>query len=219
MHLFPFEKWRLEVAQITTGLRAVLNFSAAYNISQAFVGARRLRREIVDQYIRPWNHMKILDLGCGTGEILDYLPQVDYVGIDLSDQYIARAQQRYGHRGMFYAGRAERGNGLAKGQFDLVLLVGVLHHLSSLEAREMVVVAKSALKVAGRMVTVDPCFDSNQSFFARYLAAKDRGQNVRTEQGYRHLAQPYFVVVKSFVRHDLLRIPYTHCILECNGGL
>jgi cyclopropane fatty-acyl-phospholipid synthase-like methyltransferase len=209
----------MEMVQVTTRLRAILNSPQMYDIYQAVVGAVRFREEILNQYIRPRNQMKILDLGCGTGRILDYLPHVDYVGIDLSEKYITEAQQRYGGRGTFHAGLAEQAEWLTNGQFDLVLAIGVLHHLGDLEAKAMIALATSALRVVGRMVAVDPCFDKQQSFFARFLASRDRGQNVRTEQGYQDLAQPYFSTVKGTVRHDLLRIPYTHCILECTGRL
>ncbi|RKZ63742.1 MAG: class I SAM-dependent methyltransferase, partial [Candidatus Parabeggiatoa sp. nov. 3] len=45
--------------------------------------------------------------------------------------------------------------------------------------------------------------------------SKDRGQNVRTQEGYLELASQVFSNITTDIRHDLLRIPYTHFILEC----
>jgi hypothetical protein len=35
------------------------------------------------------------------------------------------------------------------------------------------------------------------------------------EHGYRALAQAAFDQVESVVRRDILRVPYTHCIMNC----
>jgi hypothetical protein len=49
----------------------------------------------------------------------------------------------------------------------------------------------------------------------RWLLAKDRGKFVRTREEYLRLALARFSKVESHVRHDLLRIPYTHLIMRC----
>ncbi len=49
---------------------------------------------------------------------------------------------------------------------------------------------------------------------ARYLLARDRGADVRTEQAYRVLAARRF---RSDVRHDTSRVPYTIVYLVCSG--
>ena len=54
---------------------------------------------------------------------------------------------------------------------------------------------------------------------ARWLAALDRGQNVRKADELVILAQEHFSTVNVTVRHDLLRIPYTHAILECQKAI
>jgi SAM-dependent methyltransferase len=207
-----------EMAQVTTGLRSILSFPNVYSLSQNVVGGKRLRKEIAKHYIRPQNGMKILDIGCGTGDILDYLPGVDYVGIDPSESYISSAIHKFGDRGAFHAGRAEDAVWLTSSRFDLVLLIGVLHHLGDDQVNSFLDLAKSTLYSGARLVTVDPCFHKQQSIVARYFANKDRGQNVRTEGGYRTLFERHFTTVISTVRHDLLNIPYTHCILECSDG-
>jgi cyclopropane fatty-acyl-phospholipid synthase-like methyltransferase len=204
------------MAEVTTGLRSILSLPNVYSIAQNIVGASRLRKEIASHYIRPRTGMKILDIGCGTGDILDYLPGVDYVGIDLSESYISSAKRKFGGRGAFHVGRAEDVAWLASNPFDVLLSIGVLHHLEDEEVSSFLDLAKSSLNSGARMVTADPCYHEQQSIVARYLANNDRGQNVRTEEGYRLLFERAFTTVKSTIRHDLLNIPYTHCILECS---
>jgi hypothetical protein len=48
---------------------------------------------------------------------------------------------------------------------------------------------------------------------AKLLIAQDRGQNVRTEAGYKDLVSNVFKSVKVTVRHKKW-IPYTHCFTE-----
>jgi hypothetical protein len=74
--------------------------------------------------------MRILDLGCGTAEILGALPtDITYVGYDMSPEYIAAAQNRFAGRGTFHCRLLEQAEVAALEPFDLVLGIGVLHHL------------------------------------------------------------------------------------------
>ena len=75
--------------------------------------------------------------------------------------------------------------------------------------------ARRALKPGGKLVTVDGVWTNDQSATARWLLARDRGEYVRGEQEYVKIASQEFGNIKPSVRHDLLRIPYTHLILEC----
>lgn len=95
------------MAQITSGLRSILSNPNVYDFLQNVLGAGKLRKELVRKYVRPYGGMKILDIGCGTGEILEYLPAVDYLGVDLSETYIRSAVDPYGERGEFHVGRAD----------------------------------------------------------------------------------------------------------------
>ena len=100
-------------------------------------------------------------------------------------------------------------------QFDLVLAVGVLHHLNDAEALQLCKLAEAALKPGGRFITFDGCYLSGQSPIAHYLLTRDRGQNVRDQEGYTKLVSQVLTKNVVSIRHDLLRIPYTHIILEC----
>ena len=98
--------------------------------------------------------------------------------------------------------------------FDIVLALGLLHHLNDAVAVDVMELAAKALKPGGRLVTIDPCFDPLQNPIARLLIRGDRGQNVRDRAGYEALASVFFKSPLVKVRHTSW-IPYTHCIMEC----
>ena len=100
-----------------------------------------------------------------------------------------------------------------------MLAAGVLHHLDDTRAVSLFNLARKALKPGARLVTFDGCFVAGQPKLARFVVSRDRGQYVRESAEYAKLAEQVFPQVRSFVRHDLLRIPYTHVILQCaNAG-
>lgn len=103
------------------------------------------------------------------------------------------------------------------GKFHLVIARGVLHHLDDGEAESLCKLARQALAPGGRLVTLDACYAVGQHRFAKMLIDRDRGRNVRDAAGYRALANRVFDDVTVEVRHDLMRVPYTHCSLEARA--
>ncbi len=189
--------------------------AGVYSLFARTVGAHRGRRLYVDQHVRPKTGDRILDIGCGPADILEALPPVDYHGFDLSPDYIAAAQRRFGGRGQFHVELVGTDTVSRYAGFDLVLATGVLHHLNDAEAVNLFRIAQAALKPAGRLVTLDGCFVPRQSPLARFFLRRDRGHYVREEAAYVALARQVFAQVQPRVRTDLLRIPYTHLVLEC----
>ena len=67
-------------------------------------------------------------------------------------------------------------------------------------------------------MTIDPCFAPGQSPVARWLLRRDRGRFVRTRPAYLALAREAYPSVESDLRHDLLRIPYTHLVMVARSS-
>ena len=136
-------------------LKSLLDQPVIYKLFSALVGAQYSISTLVNQYVRPAAGDRILDIGCGPGKILDHLPQVDYFGFDFSPSYIESATRRYGHRGQFFCQRVSEAQVFLEQpeSFDIVLAIGVLHHLDDAEAMQLFEIARRALKKDG--VTAD----------------------------------------------------------------
>lgn len=205
------------MGQVTSGVRAVLSHPVVYEAFQRIMGAKRGREWLVCKFIRPFPGMRILDLGCGPANILASLPaDVAYTGYDMSAEYIAAAEEKFGRRGTFHCRLLEQAEVAALEPFDLVMGIGVLHHLDDRSARQFMTLAKAALKPGGRVLTHDACYAQGQNPIARFLINRDRGQHVRGMADYRSLAEGTFTTITGAVTHWAWP-PYTHWTMECSG--
>lgn len=205
--------------EIRSGIRSVLSAGWVYNFFQYLIGDTKARLTFVNEYLRPRDDgMRVLDVGCGTGTMVRFLPaSMNYTGIDHSSTYIKQAISQYGHRGHFSVCKAERLELTTSEPFDLIILNGLLHHIGDDDALRLLDSLKDFLSEGGRAVTLDPCWCENQHRVARQLVKWDRGQHVRSEKGYLQLANSVYPSVTSTLRNDMLRIPYTHFIMECQS--
>lgn len=200
------------MSQKTTGLYRLTQIPAFYESFQNLLGATASRRRLVQEYILAKEGEQVLDLGCGPATILEAMPDVSYLGIDLNAAQIEQARRDYGDRGQFHCGDFNSLKEEIASTFDLVLVIGLLHHIDDGRVRELASLAASFLKPSGRLLAVDPVYTDDQTWIARRLAAADSGRCVRTADGYRDLVASAFKDCVTHVRHDLLRIPYSHCI-------
>ena len=206
------------MTQRNTGIYRILDSAAVYERIQRLLGGTGARRRFVRECIRPPAAARILDIGCGVGTILDALPaDVDYTGYDLNPKYVDEARRRYAGRAQFSCAKIDDSPEQPAG-FDIVLAMGLLHHLTDAEAQRLMATAARQLRAGGVLVTVDPVRHPGQSPVARLLVALDRGRNVRTPEGYRALAGAHFGEVETTLLTDLIPIPYSHFVMRAAAG-
>ncbi|MBX7481746.1 class I SAM-dependent methyltransferase [Qipengyuania qiaonensis] len=197
------------------GLRNALAVPILFDTYQAAVGANRAKTIFVDECVRPQSGMRLLDIGCGTGAVVPFLPtDTEIVGVDVSQPYISAAQRRFGHRADFrLADASDLDADIGEG-FDLAYAFGVLHHLPDDLAISLINGAMRRLKQGGRLVTIDPTLTEKQGAISRFIVSADRGKYVRTAGAVSDLFGHLDIDIA--VRHDLLRIPFANVIVSAS---
>jgi len=189
----------------------LLGVPRLYGWLQRGVSPDATKRIFVDSYVKPRSGDRLLDAGCGPGYLLRYLPDVDYVGFDPSESYIEAAREEFGDKGEFVVAGID--DITTSGQFDIVVAKGVLHHLDDEQVTKIAELAAAVLRPGGRLVCLDPALVDGQHGVARFLVSRDRGEHVRSPDGYRSLVAARLPHVEVIERHDLLRVPYTHAVI------
>jgi SAM-dependent methyltransferase len=118
-----------------------------------FAARVRYLRKICAALGRP----SVLDLGCGTGQVLiELLPVIKCgIGVDISPAMIEHARRAtQDHRVQFHVGDAARFCSLWEGRFDVVLLIGTLDHLP--DQVQALAAAGRLIHPRGRLIVISP---------------------------------------------------------------
>lgn len=195
----------------------LLGRTLVYKTFKNLVAPPRLVAKTIEEFLQVADGSSVLDLGCGYGDIAPfYSNRCRYVGIDSNESYIIEARRRNSwNDAEFLIGDVSDSELLNRGPFDLVLMTGVLHHLSNDYVTAIARSSKDLVSPSGRFVAIEPVFSPDQRLSARLIIASDRGRYVRDRDGYMNLLKSGFSDVDGLVVHDRLRIPYSHIILTC----
>ncbi|MDA8915095.1 methyltransferase domain-containing protein [Alphaproteobacteria bacterium] len=148
---------------------------------------------------------RILDVGCSTGtaasQVID-MKTNKYIGIDVSEEYISTANQRYPDGNFIYMDA--RKMSFDDDSFDVVWFNGVLHHMDSQLISECLLDVQRVLKPDGRLLIAEPVFTPGM-YLSNKLLEMDRGRFIRDQDGYRALLDGFSVERERFFSFSLHR--------------
>jgi len=194
-------------------LKKLLESPSTYQLFQEAGGFFGARLKAIAEFLTLPPGTRVIDIGCGPGHILKYLPEsVDYVGFDIDRPYIEHANRQFGGRGRFYCRLFDAAAAQEFGPADIVMMNGVLHHIADAELADMLASVRAVLRPGGLLFSLDGCHLPGQSGFRKWMLDNDRGAFVRDEAGYRAVLGRAFETVELHIREHYSRIPYTFVV-------
>lgn len=160
-----------------------------------FRGEKALvRREL--RAWRPGSGLRLLDFGCGTGELTPLFPPEHYVGMDIAPVYIDYARRTHGPRFQVMDGQQL---GYADDVFDEGLVAGVFHHLPDEAVRRMADELARVLRPGSRLLVMEDTEARDWwNLPGRLIHLVDRGGHIRTAEAYLALLGESFVLERAY---------------------
>lgn len=189
----------------------LFNNPVAYKVFQTLISRRSTLEMIEREIINASDSTRVLDFGCGLGQHSKSFDNQIYLGIEPIESCIQAANRFYARQNVeFKVGDHKTLAEYQDASFDLVLAMGVIHHMSDNDYEVLVTEANRLLKPGGRLVTLDPILHDNQRRISKWVVSKDRGEWVRGQVDYLMTLKNSFSDVDSKIFSGLLRLPYDH---------
>jgi SAM-dependent methyltransferase len=200
-------------------VKGLLGHVPLYVALQRGIGADRLRYRCLEELdLQPGE--VVLDVGCGPAYYFNRLPVgIRYYGFDTSEKYISWARRKFGDRAEFRTEIFGEEHVSELPPVDSVMLLGLLHHLSDDQSRQLLALAGQALAPGGRVISVDTCFEPGQGRISRWMSANDRGEYVREPDAFVAIARESFAEVDGEVVDKATRIPSSHWMMRMSKPL
>lgn len=130
--------------------------------------------------IDAWRPRRVLDFGCSTGHISPLLADAVYVGVDINRSYLGHAARRY-PAGHFVAVEELGRHPFADGQFDLILILCALHHISDATLARVLPELDRQLAPDGRVLVIEGmAAEHHASWLVWAMLRLDMGNHFRT---------------------------------------
>ena len=148
----------------------------------------------------------ILDVGCAggtcSGQIID-MKKNRFIGIDVEARYIERAAKQYPD-GKFLS-MDGRKLAFENNSFDVVLFVGVLHHMNDELIHDCLKEIHRVVRPEGVVLITEPLFTKG-CWLSNLLLSFDRGRFIRKKEEYQSLLMNFNIAREGyfeFSRHRM----------------
>ena len=200
-------------------IRKILDYAFIYDLFRNIIVPSDVKNpfDFVRDCVGDVTGLRILDLGCGTCYVLRNIRgEKEYVGIDMSMRYIEAAKQEFVERktASFYCMDLNAFAEQCETKFDLVVMSGVMHHITDAEVDAAMESIKIILSTEGRFVSQDGAYTDGMNPIAKWLLDFDRGEYVRHERDWLYLMKKHWDEVHYEIRTDTLRLPYSLIVFD-----
>lgn len=131
------------------------------------------------------NGRYVLDFGSGTGANCSLFEPTHYVGADPDAGRIRYARKLYPRHS--FQVLADNRLPASDDSVDYIVIIAVLHHISSEEIAPYMAEFRRILKPSGTIIVMEPCLCRHKPISSRFMKLYDKGRFIRDEEGYLEL--------------------------------
>ncbi len=189
-------------------IESLLSGPHAFNrIRSLIAGDQHNTKSFVRETLLQYHVSSVLDVGCGTGDFVQCVtPTMKYTGADLNKKYIDYARSTYGTRNKTWNVQdVTEKSFYQKSQYDAVLLISMLHHLSD---KELDVILPVIKKMTNKIVVVADIIPNPPGFLRKLMVRLDQGRYIRPPEEKRKILNKYFKIVRTVMIPSRLAIQY-----------
>lgn len=124
----------------------------------------------------------VLDFGCGTGSTSSIFIPSNYLGVDPDSRRVAYAKRLHPNHNF----NVLKGSRLpiSDNSIDYILIIAVLHHISSDDIQAYLQDFPRILKPYGKIVVIEPCLFKHSYLSNWFMNFFDKGKYIRDEESY-----------------------------------
>ncbi|PZE19668.1 class I SAM-dependent methyltransferase [Paenibacillus xerothermodurans] len=165
---------------------------AAPRLYHWFVRPRWVTKKYIHNHVQSHfdlNDKHVLDFGSGTGANSPMVNPLFYIGVDPDAARVNYAKSLYpGHNfRVLKDSRLPVDNGM----IDYILIIAVLHHISSDEIAQYMKEFTRVLKPTGMIIVMEPHLNDKNPVCNRFMQWYDKGDFIRHEQDYLRLFEEH----------------------------
>lgn len=127
----------------------------------------------VSKELKFLNNKSVLDIGCGTGALVEYINPSSYLGIDINEDFIKLAKKKYPEFNFKVVNIVD--DRFPAGRFEYIFIMNVLHHLTDKQIKNAFKKIKKSKSIK-EFVIVE---SRPRNFLGRILGKFDAGSNFR----------------------------------------
>jgi SAM-dependent methyltransferase len=185
----------LVIGKLVIGHWLIDSFLFAW--AQRLVSANyRAVRRAIRRELGPLTGLRVVDLGCGTGNLAGEFSRARYVGVDV-DLACVRFARRV--TGFPFAVTDVTAPGLRDDAFDAAIAVGLIHHLDDGSAKQFACQVRRFCRDGARVLVVDIVRPRRWNLPERARQRwAERGHFIRTPDVCQALFVPYLAVERTY---------------------
>lgn len=178
-------------------LYKLLDSPFIFDIFVKTLGERNRLKKIIKRELDIQKDDKILDLGCGPGDLSVLFSPENYTGTDINQEYINFARKKY-NRNFIKMDASDLK--FEDNHFDLVFISSLLHHISDELFLKVMSEIKRVTKPTGRVFVFEFSYILNKESLYKWILRKlDRGKYARDYGSLKKIVLKYFNIKKDYL--------------------